>query len=93
MISTTVIGIVTCMISTTVIGIVTCIISTTVIGIVTCMISTTVFGIASYMISTTVIGIIKPLYIYVTRIGTISSHMTLTIATFPSTTSKIHRAR
>ena len=93
MISTIVIGIVTCMISTTVIGIVICIISTTVIGIATGMISTTVFEIASYMISTTVIGIIKPLYIYVTRIGTISSHMTLTIATFPSTTPNIHRAK
>ena len=37
--------------------------------------------------------IIKPLYIYVFRIGPISGHMTLTIATFPSTTPKIHRAR
>jgi hypothetical protein len=45
------------------------------------------------MISTTVIGIIKPLCICVTRIGPISIHMTLTIATFPSTTPKIHRAR
>ena len=37
--------------------------------------------------------IIKPLYIYVSRIGRISGHMTLTIATFPSTTPKIYRAR
>ena len=34
--------------------------------------------------------IIKPLYIYVSMIGPISGHMTLTIATFPSTTPKIH---
>ena len=40
-----------------------------------------------------IINIIKPLSIYVSRIGPISSHMTLTIATFPSTTRKIHRAR
>jgi len=37
--------------------------------------------------------VIKPLYIYVYRIGPINGHMTLTIATFPSTTPKIHRAR
>ena len=37
--------------------------------------------------------IIKPIYTYVSRIGPISGHMTLTIATFPSTTPKIHRAR
>ena len=37
--------------------------------------------------------LIKPLYIYVSRIGPISGHMTLTIATFPSTTPKFHRAR
>ena len=34
--------------------------------------------------------IIKPLYIYVSRIGPISGHMTLTIAMFPSTTPKIY---
>ena len=38
-----------------------------------------------------IINIIKPLYIYVSRIGPINGHMT--IATFPSTTPKIHRAR
>ena len=37
--------------------------------------------------------IIKPLYIYVSRIGPISGHITLTIAMFPSTTPKIHSAR
>ena len=37
--------------------------------------------------------LIKPLYIYVSRIGPISGHMTLTIATFPSTTPNIHRTR
>jgi len=38
-------------------------------------------------------NIIKPLYICVSRIGPISGLMTLTIATFPSTTPNIHRAR
>ena len=31
--------------------------------------------------------------VYVSRIGQISGHMTLTIVTFPSTTPKIHCAR
>ena len=36
---------------------------------------------------------IKPLYIYVSKIGPISGHMTLTIAMFLSTTLKIHHMR
>ena len=34
---------------------------------------------------------IKPLYIYVSKIGPISGHMTLTIATFLSTTPNVFR--
>jgi hypothetical protein len=51
MISTTVIGIVTCIKSIIGIGIVTCIISTTVIGIVTCIKSIRGIGIAVCILS------------------------------------------